>query len=375
MTLDGVAVSGRTLGSVPDLVRALGQVKVAAARANRDAGVIDDATASAIEAAAGALISDDLLPADLPADLLTGGGSIAVHTNINAWVAQRAGMGVAEVSTSQSTADVCHTAHRLAVVAAWTELDRAGREVVTGLRAVAARFESIPTLARTCLRDAMVTPLSTIFSGSADALDRRREALATAVTPLHQVVMGATVIGSGDGAPPAYRAAVVSHLASVTGLALEPHGAPASALQHGDDLAALSAAVVQLSRPLLKLATDLRLLGSGPEGGFGELVLPHVMDGSSFFAGKSNPVVPETVIQACLQIRGLDHTVQLAADRAELYLQVFDGLIAVDVLDEIALLTRCFGLLDRLVLTDLVADEARCRQLASFAAPTKADRP
>jgi len=110
---------------------------------------------------------------------------------------------------------------------------------------------------------------------------------------------------------------------------------------------------------------------AGPRGGFGEVVLPHVMEGSSFFAGKSNPVVPETVIQACLQIRGLDYTVQLATDRAELYLHVFDGLAAVNVIDEIALLTRSFELLSTAVLAELAADEGRCHELAAFAAPTK----
>ncbi len=236
---------------------------------------------------------------------------------------------------------------------------------------MAERFASIPTLARTCLRDAMATPLSTVFAGSADALRRRRDTFDGALAPLRQVVLGTTVIGRGDGAPPRYRATVVGHLADVTGLALDAHPAPASALQHSDDLAALSSAAVELSRPLLKLASDLRLLGSGPQGGFGEVVLPHVIDGSSFFAGKSNPVVPETVIQACLQVRGLDHTVQLAADRAELYLNVHDGLMALGVLDELALLTRSFELMDRFVLADLAADEARCHELAAFAAPTK----
>ena len=364
-------VSGRTLGSMPVLVRTLGQVKVATARANRDAGVLGAEVARAIEIAAEPLIDGTFDPADLPGDLLAGGGSIVVHLNVNELLTRAGGVEAADLTVSQSTADVCHTAHRLAVLDIGGQLIAAASQTIAELGMVADRFAAIPTLARTCLRDAMATPLSTVFAGAADALERRGAALAIAMEPLQQVVPGSTVIGRGDGAPASYRAAVVGHLAEVTGLAVVAHPSPASALQHGDDLAAVSSAVIHLSQPLLKLATDLRLLGSGPRGGFGEVVLPHVMEGSSFFAGKSNPVVPETVIQACLQIRGLDYTVQLATDRAELYLQVFDGLAAVDVIDEVALLTRSFELLSTAVLAGLAADEARCHELAAFAAPTK----
>jgi len=256
-------VSGRTLGSMPMLVRTLGQVKVATARANRDAGVLDADVARAIEVAAEPLIDGTFDPAEFPGDLLAGGGSIVVHLNINERLARAAGVEDAELAASQSTADVCHTAHRLAVLDAGDRLIVAASQTIAELRTVADRFEAIPTLARTCLRDAMATPLSTVFAGAADALERRGAALGTAMEPLHEVVLGSTVIGRGEGAPASYRAAVVDHLTDVTGLALVAHPSPASALQHGDDLAAVSSAVVHLSQPLLKLATDLRLLGSG----------------------------------------------------------------------------------------------------------------
>jgi aspartate ammonia-lyase len=116
-----------------------------------------------------------------------------------------------------------------------------------------------------------------------------------------------------------------------------------------------------------KLGADLRLLASGPRGGFGEIDLPHVLDGSSFFTGKQNPVVLETLIQACLQVQGYDHTAQLAAGRAELYLQVHDGLVAVNVLDGLALVTAAVDRADRYAIQGLRADEDRCRWLAGLA--------
>ncbi len=381
-----LGVSGRTLGSCPPLMRALALVKIATARANADAGVIDHEVADALVAAATDLAIGSVDPAELPADLLAGGGSIAVHMNVNEVLASRADRRLtasgshagpvdpkAHASASQSTADVCHTAVRLAIIVEARKLIDAVERLVASLRSRAAELAAIPTLARTCLRDATTAPLSTVLSGSADALHRRIGGLRTTLGPLHDVVLGGTVIGLGTGAPAAYRACVVIHLGDAAGMSLRPHLAPSSALQHGDDLAAVSSSLAQLSQVLLKLGADLRLLASGPRGGFGELELPAVLAGSSFFAGKQNPVVAETLIQSCLQVQGYAHTAELATGRAELYLQVHDGLVAVNVLDGLALLTHAVDRTDRYAIHGLQADEERCRWLAGLAHRPESD--
>jgi aspartate ammonia-lyase len=140
------------------------------------------------------------------------------------------------------------------------------------------------------------------------------------------------------------------------------------AMQNGDDLGAVSAAMRLLAEALIKIARDLRLLASGPRGGFGEIVLPHVQEGSSFFAGKSNPVVPETVMQCGFQVLGCDRAVQAAMEQAELYLDVFDGVAAVNLLDAAAMLSGGIRRLDERCLRGLAADEARCRELAKLGA-------
>ena len=375
-----LGVSGRSLGSCPPLVRAMALVKIATARANAGADVLAPEVADALVAAATDLATGAVHPSELPADLLAGGGSIALHMNVNEVLATRADRWLAAAGSKagpvdpkrhaaacQSTADVCHTAFRLAVIVEARSLLASVDRLVESMRSVAAELADIPTLARTCLQDATTAPLSTVLSGSADALSRRSGALRTTLGPLHDVVLGTTVIGLGTGAPLAYRTAVVAHLADVAGMALRPHRTPPSALQHGDDLASASASLAQLSQVLLKLGADLRLLASGPRGGFGELELPPVIDGSSFFSGKQNPVVPESLIQACLQVQGLDHTVQLAAGRAELYLQVHDGLVALNLLDGLALLTAAVDRTDRFAVRGLTADEDRCRELSLLA--------
>lgn len=373
-----MGISGRSLGSCPPLLHGLALVKVAAARANGDTGALDPVLAEALVEAARSIGRGEIEATAFPADPLAGGGSIAVHMNVNEVLAALAGDALgrphegadavdpkAHASASQSTADVSHTAARLAVLDRATVLVMTTDRVVATLHDVADRFDSVTTLARTCPQDALAVPLSTIFRGAAEAISRHSAAMVDTLSSLHDVVIGTTVIGRADHAAAAYRSAVVDHLAFETGRPRRAHPNPASALQHGDDLVAVSAAVTQLTYPLLKLAADLRLLGSGPAGGFGEIVMGPVLDGSSFFANKRNPVVAETMMQACRQVRGLDHTVQLVAGRAELYLQVFDGLVTVDLLDEIKLLTQAIDRLDRFARHDLQADVERCAQLAA----------
>jgi aspartate ammonia-lyase len=178
------------------------------------------------------------------------------------------------------------------------------------------------------------------------------------------------VIGTGAGAPAAYRDSVVSILAELEDRALTQRENLPDALQNGDDLAGVSRATVAVANALAKIGQDLRLLSSGPAGGFAELELPHVQAGSSFFAGKMNPVVPETAIACALQVFGLDRSVQAALERAELHLHVFDGLAAANLFDALELETNAVTLLDARCLCGLRVNEARCRALA-VAVPTR----
>lgn len=380
-----LAFSGRTLPSVPGLVAQLGAVKAAAARANADAGVLAPERAAAIEAAALALgdgrFEGELTAGPLAVDPLGGGGGIGVHHVVDELIAAAAtaalGPGVPpvepklEVAASQSTADVLHTAARLAVIGQVEELVQATHTLEIELGRAADRFGDAATIARTCLQDALVVPARLLLDGSAEALRRRRAVLAAAVAPLHEVVLGATVVGDGTGAPAAYRAAVVARLAERSGLELVASPAPASALQHGDDLLDVSAAIVALASVAAKLAGDLRLLSSGPVGGLGEVHLPKVLEGSAFFAAKDNPVVPESVVQAGLLVAGADATVRAAVGRAELHLAGYDLTAAVAVLDAATALGRSLAGLARHAIAGLELDEARCRALAAAAAPVK----
>jgi aspartate ammonia-lyase len=139
------------------------------------------------------------------------------------------------------------------------------------------------------------------------------------------------------------------------------------AAQNIDDLAAVSAQLGMLAEVLIKVAQDLRLLASGPEGGFGEIILPAVQEGSSIFPGKINPVIPETMLQCCFQVLGCERATRLALERGELNLNVFEGAAAANVFDAIAMMERAIALFVERCVSGIVANTARCHELASRA--------
>lgn len=378
-SLENLSFSGRTLGACVPYLAALGLVKRAAARANREAGVLEARLAGALDAAAARVAAGELRE-HFPADLLGGGGSIGVHMNVNEVLANLANESLggrrgeyaplqprAHVSLSQSTADVCHSALRLAALRQGARLGGALRDTAATLRGKAVETAQLPTLARTCLRDALPTQVGVLLGGHAALLERRAGEVERALQALRGVALGGTVIGSGEGAPARYRERVVPILAELAELPLAPRASLPDALQNTDDLRALSAELALLAEALLKIAADLRLLSSGPRGGLGELLLPPVQAGSSFFAGKQNPVVLESVIQCACQVLGADRAAQAAAERAELHLNVFDGQLGANVLDAQRMLAEVIERLDARCLRGLRADEERCRALAALA--------
>lgn len=350
--------AGPVLTDLPVLVWALAQVKAAAAEANADAAVLGPAAAAAVIAAADHLAAvPDAAPA---APLLLGGGAVAVNAAITD------ALGGPGANRSQSTADVVHTAGRVAVLRVLPDLTHGLGELSHELRAAGARWaEQAPrSLARTCLRDALPVATDLWPIGAAAALDRARDDVRHAGAPLHDVVLGGTVVGDGSGAPAAYRRVVVEHLARRSGLPVRPHADAPSALQHGDDLLRLSAALAGTARVLARVGRDLRLLQSGPVGGLGELVPEPTGDGSSFFAGKTNPIGAETAVVLAAQVLGLHAANEAHSLQAELHLDVYDLPVAVNVLTALPhLAAAAAALTEAVAATDV--DAGRCADLVA----------
>lgn len=376
---ENLGFSGRILAKYPDYVRSLATVKKAAARANRDANVIDARCQAAIERACDELIRGEHL-AQFPVDVLAGGGSIAINMNLNEVIANLASelLGGARgtyqpvhpkqhVNASQSTADVCHTAVRMTVLGRWSGLRRVLGKCVAAFRAKALELRPVITISRTCLQDASRVSLGELFAAHAEVIARRAGELERSMRALTRINLGGTAIGSGSGASASYRRAILKRMNEIAGNKFTLRPNLYDAAQNIDDLAAVSAQLAILAEVLIKIAQDLRLLASGPEGGFGEIILPAVQEGSSIFPGKINPAIPETMIQCCFQVMGCERATRLALERGELNLNVFEGAAAANIFDAIEMMERSVALFAERCVSGLVANRKRCRELASRA--------
>lgn len=375
--LENLSFSGFELSRYPRLITSLALVKRACAQTNAHSSVISKNIAKAIESACITLEAGEHHD-QFPIDMLHGGGSIGFNVNINEVIANLANISLGEkpgsynpvqvkqhVNACQSTADVCHTALRLALLAAGDQLLEELASLKHSLNSKKQELAPIQTIARTCLQDAMNVSLGTYFEGYEELVNRRSAELAHKLEALHRINLGGTVIGSGDGATPEYRNIVVEILSAVAGKKLTLRQSLYDAAQNMDDVAAVSAELRILAQSMIKVAMDIRLLSSGPQTGFAEIILPAVQDGSSFFVHKINPVVPETLIQGCMQVIGADRVVQAALEHGELNLNIFEGIAAKNLLEAFSMLTSSLRLFRLRCLDGITANEERCKQYAS----------
>jgi aspartate ammonia-lyase len=333
---------GRKLADLPEMVRAYALVKTAASAANVELGTLDAARGQAVIAAARE-VADGIHARQFPTALVQGGGGTSTNMNVNEVVAARAtellvrgGNEVAvhpndHVNRSQSTNDTYPTAMALTVL----ELSRpalAGMAALhDALEGKAAAYATVQHLGRTCLQDAVPLSVGQTHRAQADAVARCRAGLQQALRPLHAVPLGATIVGTGLGAPAGYAEAAVRHLAGLSGYDLSVAPNFFDALAHLDPYAGVGDACARAATVLAKIASDLRFLSSGPTGGIGEVTLPALQAGSSIMPGKVNPVLPELVLQLSHRIRGAAETVRLAAAAGELELNVM-GPVVLDAL-------------------------------------------
>ncbi|WP_246625192.1 lyase family protein [Fictibacillus nanhaiensis] len=384
-TIQNLSFSNRPLHQYPSYIKALAGVKKAAALANCEAGLLPSDSVNAITAAC-----EDILEGDhheqFLIDVLHGGGGIGANMNVNEVIANLANekLGIKRgsyhpvhpidsVNLSQSTSDVCHTGIRIAIIHDFQDLHRGITLLIEELEKKVKCFIDVTTISRTCLQDGMRARLSDFFSGYVSMLKRRLSSLEERVDQLHFINLGATVIGSGLGASPEYRAVVLDKLCEVIEMPLGLRQNLYDAAQNIDDLAAVSSELRLLSTCLIKMAKDLRLLSSGPEAGFGEIQLSAIQASSSFFPGKINPVVPETVIQCCFQVLASDRAVQATLEHGELNLNVFEGAAGINILEALSMLKSTITTFHKNCIAGLDANRERCEELSNTFIPVIID--
>jgi aspartate ammonia-lyase len=351
-------VSGVTVAERPQLVSALGHVKAAAARANADLGLLAPPVDAAVLEAARE-VGQGLHLDQFPIDVVHGGGGTAVNMNANEVIANRAAQLLGEpvgtyavvhpndhVNRSQSTNDVFPTALALATFATGHSALAELRKLERLFERKADEFGDLKRLGRTCLQDAVPLTVSQMHAGQAHAIARTARQLGRALDALLEVPLGATIVGTGLGAPPGYRALVLEYLAEESGVAVRGSDDLFDALANLDAYVDVAAQVVRVAVVIAKIAADLRLLSSGPVGGIGEVSLPVVQVGSSIMPGKVNPVIPELVMQVSYEVRGMATTVEAAVAAGELELNVMEPVIArhlLDSLHDVEVVARIFG--------------------------------
>jgi fumarate hydratase class II len=370
--LENFRVSGERFPR--EFLRALGLVKAAAAAANAQAGVLDLTRAEAIGAASRE-VSEGLLDDQFPLDVFQTGSGTSTHMNANEVIASRArallGAGAPalhpndHVNRSQSSNDVMPTAlHLAARLAIHERLLPAFRELRAALLAKADEFDSVVKPGRTHLMDATPVRLSQELLGWARQVELGIERVAAAGEGLAELALGGTAVGTGINCPPGFAADVVARLSAGTGLAFREAADHFEAQGARDAAVQASAALRTAAISLAKIANDLRLLGSGPRCGLGELELPALQPGSSIMPGKVNPVICEVVVQVAGQVIGNDAAVAFGGLSGQLELNTCLPLIARNLLESIRLLAAAAESFARLCILGLAADRERCADLA-----------
>jgi len=360
------------ISSIPELIRALAWVKKAAAITNMEAGeLVPDVGCWIVRACDE--VESGRWNDEFVVDVLQGGAGTSTNMNANEVIANRA-LELAgfrrgdysqihpndHVNRSQSTNDAYATAVRLSVYIANSRLLTELERLAKAMRAKASQFAHIPKLARTQLQDAVPMTLGEEFGAFATTIAEDSERGTELSRLFLEVNLGGTAIGTGAGASDAYRNNVVEKLRAVSGL---PVVAASNLIEATWDMGAFvlySGYLKRVASKLSKIANDLRLLSSGPRGGFGEISLPQRQPGSSLMPGKVNPVIPEAVNAAAFRVFGLDTSVTFAAEAGQLQLNAFEPLIVSAVHEQVQLLTNSISLLIDNCVEDLSANSAAC---------------
>lgn len=365
----------------PTLVIAYAHIKRACAVANRDLGRLDADKAAAIIQAAEE-VADGALADQFVVDVFQSGAGTSFHMNVNEVLANRAleilgyALGAYEelspndhVNLGQSSNDTYPTATHVAIMMKTPALLAALDRLSEAFAAKADECWDVMKAGRTHLEDAVPVRLGQELRAYASVLGRSRADIAWCAAELGRLPLGGTATGSGLLGGARFRAAAVAEMASATGLELSVAADPFEAIQSRFPLARYSGALRSLALELVRIANDIRLMGSGPTAGLRELEVPAVQPGSSIMPGKANPVMAECLDMICFHVVGADTTVALATQAGQLELNVMTPVIAYELLFSIGILSAFLPQFASLTVDGLEPNRERC---AAYAASTPA---
>ncbi len=358
------------------VIHALALIKKAAAAVNRDLAGLDPKIAGAIAQAADE-VQAGRHDAEFPLVVWQTGSGTQTNMNVNEVLANRAnellgGQRGAKVpvhpndhvNRSQSSNDTFPTAmHIAAVTEIAAHLLPALEHLRTALASKAAAWDGILKIGRTHLQDATPITLGQEFSAFAVQVEHGIARVRAALPSLHALAQGGTAVGTGLNAPAGFDVRIAAELARLSGHPFRPAANKFEALATHDALVEASGTLNTLAASLMKIANDVRLLGSGPRAGIGELRLPENEPGSSIMPGKVNPTQAEALTQVCAQVIGNHVTVTVAGASGHLQLNVFKPVIILNVLQSVRLLGDAARSFTDHCIAGIEPDQARLRDL------------
>ena len=342
-----------------EMVRALGVLKKAAALVNEELGKLAPDKARLIERAADEVI-EGKLDEHFPLRVWQTGSGTQTNMNANEVISNRAieiAGGVMgskkpvhpndDVNMSQSSNDTFPTAMHIAAAEQMQKLIPEVKRLRDAIDAKARQFADVVKIGRTHLQDATPLTVGQEFGGWASLLERDVERLEAVLPGLYDLAIGGTAVGTGLNSHPEFAERAAAKIAELTGLPFKPHPNKFAALSAHDEMVFASGALKTLAASLMKIANDVRWLGSGPRAGIGELVLPENEPGSSIMPGKVNPTQSEALTMVAVQVMGNDAAIGFAGSQGNFELNVFNPVMIHNLLHSIRLLKdACRGFVE-----------------------------
>lgn len=372
--VENFPISGSRLE--PQQVVALARIKRAAAIVNAKLGIIDEARSKAIVAAAEEIISGEHAD-QFPIDVYQTGSGTSSNMNMNEVLATLATRKLQEsgsdetvhpndhVNASQSSNDVFPTSVHVAVTDALiNDLEPAIDHLAKALEAKASAWSETVKAGRTHLMDATPVTFGQEFSGYARQIRLGGERVHATIERVAEVPLGGTATGTGINTPKGFSEQVIAELAENSALPLTEAQDHFEAQGARDSLVEVSGALKTIAVSLVKINNDLRLMGSGPNAGLGELHLPDLQPGSSIMPGKVNPVIPEAVLMVCSRVIGNDAALTFAGASGLFELNVQIPVMGTALLESIRLLANSSRVLADRTIEGLEVNEERARELA-----------
>jgi fumarate hydratase, class II len=359
--VDNFPISGQPMP--PEFIRSLGLVKLAAARVNRELGLLPPDVAGAIERAARAVADGDL-NREFPIDVFQTGSGTSSNMNANEVIAAVASVELGrrvhpndEVNLGQSSNDVIPTVlHVSAVLSIERDLIPALQYLHEVFGCKAEEFDDVVKIGRTHLMDAVPIRLGQEFSGYARQIELAIQRIEATLPGLRELAIGGTAVGTGLNTHPEFGSRVARELSDLTGMEFREAENHFEAQGSRDAYVFTAGALATLAAALMKIGNDIRLLASGPQAGLGELVLPPIQPGSSIMPGKVNPVISEVVIQVGAQVMGNCQAITLGDQWGQLDLNVMLPMMARNMLESVRLLANASRVFVDKALTGLEAN-------------------